>query len=62
MELKHLPYHLTKNRMTYIAIIILTIIGIYIGVTYHKPIDYYYDKSMILVLAWTFRKALKRLQ
>ena len=62
MELKHMPYHATKNRMTYILIILLSVICVYLGVTEHKPIDWFFDRFMILGLAWTFRRALKRLQ
>lgn len=61
MELRHYPYHLTKNRMTYIVIIILSIIGLYLGITEHKPIDWFFDRSIVLGLAFTFRRALRSL-
>jgi len=58
MELKHKAHHILKGRVTSITIILAFCLYAYIGIHTHKPIDWFVDRLVCLMLVYGFRKAM----
>lgn len=58
MILKHRIYHFTNGKVTK-TIIICGILGVaYLGFVLNKPIDWSFDRFLLLALAYGFRRAI----